>query len=96
MGGHQTLTDDVLAHDGTPNPAERWKAGHAPLRRARGLSLGGGAGVFPGEGLMDRFLLAVLLLPCLFVSLLLWYLDSMLQKRIKTPFKHRGNNQTNF
>ena len=68
--------------------------------------------MFPGEGLMDRFLLVILLLPCLFVlllarlivfmllclfvSLLLWYLDSMLQKRIKTPFKHRGNKQTNF
>ena len=59
-----------------------------------------GLGVFPGEGLMDRCLLVILLLPCLFVlllarlivfmlmclfvSLLLWYLDSMLQKRIKT------------
>ena len=68
--------------------------------------------MFPGEGLMGGFLPVILLLLCLcvlllarsivfmllclFVSLLLWYLDLMLQKRIKTPFKHKGNNQTNF
>ena len=68
---------------------------HSSPAGARPL-IEGGLGVFPGEGLMDRCLLLILLLPCLFVSLLLWYLDSMLQKRIKTPFKHKGNNQTNF